>query len=250
MNNIKAIGFDLFNTLITVDLKALHEAMNRLILSLQQSGIAIETEAFEKAHGEAAQRFIKETRKDGRETHNRFWICSALQTMGFEIPPDDVRIEKAVDDYFSVFCGHCRPIPGTIEMLEALKDLFRLGLLSNFTHGPAAIRIIDQLGLAPFFDVILISDDLGYRKPHPIVFNRLLNQLDVQRECTLFVGDDSDADIDGARQSGLQPIWMTYVQDKKPTQSRGLLARSIEEPDSDVPRISNWKDLFAFLAID
>ena len=79
MDQIKAIGFDLFNTLITADSQALSEAMSRLTQNLQQSGLALELDAFKKAHRDAALRFIKETRQHGKETHNRFWISAALR---------------------------------------------------------------------------------------------------------------------------------------------------------------------------
>ena len=42
MNRIKAVGFDLFNTLITVEPHALDDAENRLTRSLKQSGLALE----------------------------------------------------------------------------------------------------------------------------------------------------------------------------------------------------------------
>jgi len=50
MNHIRAIGFDLFNTLITAEPQTLNEAMSRLISSLQQSGLKLENEPFKEAH--------------------------------------------------------------------------------------------------------------------------------------------------------------------------------------------------------
>jgi putative hydrolase of the HAD superfamily len=247
MKKIKAIGFDLFNTLITVEPYVLDEAMARLIRDLQQSGLAFEREAFKQAHQQAALQFIKQTRIDGRETHNRFWISAALETLGYTIPPDDTRIARAVEEYFSPFYQCCQLIPGTTEMLGTFKGQYPLGLLSNFTHAPAAMKIIDRAGLAPFFDVVLISGEVGYRKPHPLVFRRLIDQLGVKKNQILFVGDDSAADIIGAQQAGLQPVWMTYVQDKNIPIGSSLLSRSVEEPDYRIPRISSWMDLFAFL---
>ncbi|MEE9613215.1 MAG: hypothetical protein V3W19_18300, partial [Desulfatiglandales bacterium] len=82
MDHIKAIGFDLFNTLITAEPQALDEAVKRTTRSLRQGGLALEHEAFIPAYRDAAMRFIKETRLDGRETHNRFWISAALETLG------------------------------------------------------------------------------------------------------------------------------------------------------------------------
>ena len=150
MKQIKAIGFDLFNTLITMDPHALDEAMSRLLSSLEGNDLALEHEAFKQAYWESTLRFLKKARQNGRETHNSFWISEALETLGYKIPADDLRITSAVDDYFSAFLQYCRLIPETIEMLESIKDRYRLGLLSNLTHAPAAIAIIEEMNLRPF----------------------------------------------------------------------------------------------------
>jgi putative hydrolase of the HAD superfamily len=214
MKHIKAIGFDLFNTLVTAEPHTLNDALSRMTHSLRESGFTLEDEAFTKAHREAAVRFLEDTRRVGKETHNRFWISAALQTSGYPVPPDDARVAKAVDAYFSAFLPNCYLIPGTTKMLQTLKGPYRLGLLSNFTHAPAAREIIDAMGLTPFFDVVLISGELGYCKPHPLVFNRLIDQLGVEKNQIIYVGDDLEYDVAGAQQAGVQPIWMTYVQDQ------------------------------------
>jgi HAD superfamily hydrolase (TIGR01549 family) len=248
-NHIRAIGFDLFNTLITTDSGTLHDANKRLMASLRQSGFVIEDGLFKKAHLEAALRFLEECRQDGRETHNRFWISAALQEQGYSVPPDDARIAEAVDAYFSAFFESCHLIPGTLEMLETLKSAFRLGLLSNFTHAPAAKKIIERLGLSPHFDVVLISGELGYRKPHPLVFRRLVEDLNVAEDQILYVGDDPEPDIQGALRAGLQPVWTTYVRDHNISYGPGILSRGSETPNSDVPRISSWGDLLSLVSL-
>lgn len=246
MDHIKAIGFDLFNTLIVAEPGTLSDAMGRLSQSLEQSGLTLEREAFEKAHRKAALRFIRQTRQQGRETHNRFWISAALETQGYNISPDDARIAIAVEAYFSAFPERIHLVPGTSEMLSTLKGTYRLGLLSNFTHAPAARAIIDEVGLTPFFDVVVISGELGYCKPHPLIFQRLIEHLGVEKHQLLYVGDDPEPDIHGAQRAGLQPVWMTYVQDKDLPLSPGTNYEK-KEPDDKVPRISSWDDLLALL---
>jgi putative hydrolase of the HAD superfamily len=250
MSHITAIGFDLFNTLITAENQILDEAMSRLIQSLRQSGFALENEPFKKAYRESALRFIEKARQDGRETHNRFWISAAMQSQGYNLSPDDPRIAGAVDGYFSAFFLHCHLIPGTKEMLSTLGDLYRLGLLTNFTHAPAARGIIDKLHLTSFFDVILISGELGYRKPHPLVFHQLIEHLGVNKDQILYVGDDPDSDITGAQRAGLQPVWTTYVRDQNLLFVPGIVFSSDEKPDCNVPRISTWKDLLLLLNME
>ena len=247
MHNIKAIAFDLFNTLITVESHGLGEALTRLVRSLKKSGLDLEYEPFKQAHRESAVRFLEETRKDGTETHNRFWISDALKSLGYDVPPDDPRIATAVDSYFSAFLDLCHLIPGTGEMLQALKDRYRLGLLSNFTHAPAAKHIIEHVGLNHYFHVVLISGDLGFRKPHPSVFWQLIDRLGVEKNQILYVGDDPEADIIGALQTGIQPVWTTYVRDNNIPATPGIRIGSDETPDIEVPRISTWEDLFSLL---
>lgn len=250
MNNIKAIGFDLFNTLITVEPHALDEAMERLTNDLGQNGLEVDGDAFKTAHREAALRFLQVARLDGRETHNRFWISAALKEQGREIDPDDPRIASAVEAYFSAFLDLARAIPGTLEMLATLKDRYVVGLLSNFTHAPAARAILERVGLTPFFSVVLISGELGYRKPHLSVFKQLLEQLGAAGDQTLYVGDDPEPDITGALQAGIRPVWSTYVRDKKIPFAPGVGSRLPETPEDAVLRISEWKDLLALLAED
>jgi putative hydrolase of the HAD superfamily len=246
MPHIKAIGFDLFNTLIIPDSQALPEAMCRLIDNLQRNGFPLNQEAFEEAYHEATVRFIEATRTDGRETHNRLWISAALETLGHTLQPDDPPIAAAVTAYFSAFPDHCHLIPGTEEMLQTLKKTYGLGLLSNFTHGPAAREILEHLGLNPFFDVILISGEEGFRKPHPFVFRRLVQQLGAEPDQTLYVGDDPEPDIMGAQGAGLQPVLTTYVQNKEiPFSSSSPFTHS--EHPTHVPRISSWEELFVLL---
>lgn len=247
MKHIKAIGFDLFNTLIVAELKTLGEAMNRLRTSLQQMGFEVENDNFKEAYREAVTKFVKKAQKDGKETHNRFWICAALRRLGYDILPDDTRIAVAVDSYFSAFFRYCRLIPGTKQLLSLLRNKYRLGLLTNFTHGPAARKIIDNLGLSVFFDVVLISGELGFRKPHMFVFHELIEHLGVRNDQIVYVGDDMWPDIKGAQRAGIQPVLTTYVRDQNIPSLPGIVFSDAEETDCEVPQISTWKDLLSLL---
>lgn len=247
MSDIRAIGFDLFNTLITVDPKALREALSRLMGSLARSGIPVDPDTYVKAHREAVFEYIRESTRDGRETHNRFWISAALKAQGHDILPDDPRIATAVEFYFSAFYDHCRRIPGTRRMLEGINGRYRIGLLSNFTHPPAAHKILETVGLASYFDVVLISGDLGYRKPHPMVFERLIDALGAEPHQILFVGDDPEPDITGALNAGIRPVWTTYVRDNDLPLAPGIQYSSGEPPQDGVSRISSWDDFITLL---
>ena len=247
MNQIRAIAFDLFNTLITVEPQTLEDANKRLFASLSEGGFKLDADSFRRAHREAAIRHIEQSRKDGRETHNRFWISDALEEQGYHVSPDDSHIAAAVEAYFSAFLDHCRLLPRTKEMLAALQPSYRLGLLTNFTHGPAARKLLSHVGLDPFFEVVIISGELGYRKPHPHPFQELVKHLGVQSHQVIYVGDDPEPDILGAKQAGLNPVWTTYVRDQQIPFAAGVLYSEQQNPEPGVPRISSWDDLFPLL---
>jgi putative hydrolase of the HAD superfamily len=247
MKHIKAIGFDLFNTLVMAKPDTLTRAFPRLLKSLKQNGICPEEDAFKKAYYEAAVMFVKQAREDGRETHNRFWISAALEDFGYHVLPDDPRIAIAVEDYFSTFYDSCYRVPGTRAMLERLKDGYQLGLLSNFTHWPAALEIIHRLELEPFFEVRLISGQLGYRKPHGEVFSQLIGCFDAHKDEIMYVGDDVDADVNGSTAAGIQPVWFTYVLDHKSPIPPLMAPSETEAPHERVPRVSTWSEFLSLL---
>jgi len=248
MKRPRAIGFDLFDTLVAVHPAALQEAHENLIVALHDEGFPVERAPFRAAYVDAAVRHLRETEKDGRETHNRFWIAAALEDLGFTVPPEDVRISRTVEGYFEGFYSHCSLLPGTHELLGKLSQDYPLGLLSNFTHPPAAWRILEQLDLPRFFRTVLISGDLGYRKPHPTVFRALLDGLGEPADRVLFVGDDPEADVQGARDAGLEPVLTNCVTDQGIPSVQTVLSpdRAARLPQ-DVPRISRWEDLLALL---
>jgi len=248
MEGVSAIGFDLFNTLVTVDPEALAQALEVLISSLDQRGLAVPSGPFKEAYRRHALRFLGETRHTGKETHNRLWVAAALGEFGHIVSPEDERVNAAVEDYFEAFSGRCKLLPGTLETLERLRKEYPLGLLTNFTHAPAARRIIEETGLAPFFRVILISGEVGYRKPYPLVFEMLARGLGVRKEELIYVGDDPGPDIHGAIQAGLRPIWTLYAERLGARHIADLIYRDIPPPDGRVPRISSWDDLIALLA--
>ena len=57
------------------------------------------------------------------------------------------------------------------------------------------------------FDLILISEEVGFSKPDRRIFELALNKLNVQPEETLFVGDDLEKDIGGCQSVSIKGIW-------------------------------------------
>ncbi|ETW97049.1 HAD family hydrolase [Candidatus Entotheonella palauensis] len=264
MEHITAIGFDLFDTLITLENLGFKEAMDRLVRELQGQGFPVVSETFLPIYRETASDFMSRAREEGKETHNRFWISTALRQLGYDVRPGDTRIAQVVDAYFTAFLDHAVLLPNTLPTLRTLKRHYRLGLLSNFTHAPVVYELLKRFGLAEVLDVQLVSGALGYRKPTPLVFDTLAEQFGVPHAQIAFVGDNLQADIAGAKEAGLWPIHTTYAQHYKTLQGDGVqAAQSGDDPDpptwsrpvserqehsnADVTLIQSWDDLLRLL---
>ena len=242
MDNIRAVAFDLFNTLITVDMPSRYSSIDRMLDSLKAQGVAVHADDFVPVYRDVVREFVSEAERSGVETHNGLWLSTALQKMGIDMPPQDARVTEAVEAYFSAFVDNARQLPGTADMLAALKPRYCLGLLSNLTHGPAARQILDHLDLSSFFEVLLVSGDLGYRKPHPQVFQCLIDALEVPASSILFVGDDPRTDVQGSLLAGMKPVQTIYAQ-----RQRDAAAMQTPASDLSVPIITSWQDLLTLL---
>ncbi len=110
---------------------------------------------------------------------------------------------------------HMRAVTGTFvfppahrDLLSALRGRFRLGLFSNFDHGPSLRRLLRETGIADWFDPLLISDGLGFRKPGRAAFAAALAHAAVPAAEILFVGDSVEDDVRGCRGAGIDVAWL------------------------------------------
>lgn len=93
---------------------------------------------------------------------------------------------------------------GAGEVLTALRQRwYAVGLASNFDHRLRGV--VD--GLLPLEGAhLLISSEVGWKKPAPEFFARLCAVVGLEPGQVLFVGDDVANDYDGARHAGLQAL--------------------------------------------
>lgn len=89
--------------------------------------------------------------------------------------------------------------------LRGLKQRgFALGVVSNWDAGLEGL--LRDLRLLPYFDVVVSSAVVGYRKPNPVIFDVACEQMGVEASRAVHVGDRVDADGDGAAAAGIRPV--------------------------------------------
>lgn len=116
-----------------------------------------------------------------------------------------------------------RARPGAAGALERLRTArIPTGVVSNFDRRLRGI--LDGLGLAARLDVVVLPSDAGAAKPDPRIFALALERLGAPAARAVYVGDDRERDLAGARAAGLRAIDV------------GALATLDELPDRIVPK--------------
>ena len=89
--------------------------------------------------------------------------------------------------------------------MDDLKDRgLKLGLISNVEHD--INPIMEQLGLPQWLDIVVTSQETGFNKPHPEIFKAALKQAGVKPAEAIYVGDQYQVDVVGARGAGLKGV--------------------------------------------
>lgn len=115
--------------------------------------------------------------------------------------------QQLFEDYHTAFKRHCVPFEGLDELFEALKAKgFKLGMITN-GRGAFQMENICALGIEDDFEVILISELEGVKKPDPNIFLTALERLGVSAEESVFVGDHLENDVFAAERMGMIGVW-------------------------------------------
>jgi putative hydrolase of the HAD superfamily len=113
--------------------------------------------------------------------------------------------------------------PSHIRLLQALSGR-RLALVTNFDHPRTVHRLLAREGIAACFQAIVVSGEIGWRKPRPEIFLAALKGLGVTPFECLYVGDDFEKDIRGASAVGMPAVWLNEHDEPLPVEGPFPLA--------------------------
>jgi len=123
------------------------------------------------------------------------------------------------------------PVSGIEAVLRRLKgDRIPFAAISN---APFCGRILEanleKYGLRSYFQFVLSSADVGFRKPAAEIFETALSRLGATADQTWFIGDTLREDIVGAAKAGLEPIWISREPVELGTEYTGVRIRDWSE---------------------
>ena len=109
--------------------------------------------------------------------------------------------------YLSILGTKSQLVDGAREMLQYIKDKgYKIGLISNGFY-EVQFRKMKSSQIDCFFDVVVLSDDIGVNKPDRRIFDYALRKAGATAEESIIIGDNPDADIKGAVDAGWKAIY-------------------------------------------
>jgi putative hydrolase of the HAD superfamily len=222
-----AVFFDLFDTLVRFERHRLPEieiagqrvrsTAGRLhaVLAAHVPGMTLErTYAGLQASWQEAERLRaidhREVTAQERFTHffRHLELDTAALPAGLDVALIDAHRRELAKA--ATFPAHHRPL------LERLARGHQLAVVSNFDYTPTALAILDAGGVRGLFAAVVVSDEVGWRKPRADIFEAAFRRTGAEPRRTLFVGDRADIDVAGALGVGMDAAWINPEREPLP----------------------------------
>ena len=215
---IRGIVFDLFDTLVDQN----HERLMPVEVEGRRVGAttpALHAQAVEEfgvtlSISEFADRLAAVDRELRSETVDRGVELSTPDRFAALGGRLGIRDALAFSDSLTrVHMGMLREavtVPSHHEaVLMALALDYRIGICSNFTHAETARLVLRDAAFERHLSSIVISDEIGIRKPRVEIFEAVTDSMGMKPAEILHVGDDLPADVGGAAAAGMRTVWLT-----------------------------------------
>ncbi|MFC1901141.1 HAD family hydrolase [Chloroflexota bacterium] len=117
---------------------------------------------------------------------------------------DFTKLDAAKEAFYSFFMGDAVIYDDVQKVLSALKDKgYKTGILTDLAYGmDNKYALQDIAEILAYFDVVLTSTEIGFRKPSPRGYLLLAEELDVHPIDCVYIGDE-EKDIIGANNAGM-----------------------------------------------
>jgi len=103
------------------------------------------------------------------------------------------------------------------EVLEELDPQYKMGIIcdTEFTPGRVLRLVFEGADILGFFGCTVFSDEVGYNKPHRIMFETALKALGGKPSKGLHIGDLLQTDVAGAKAVGMKAVWLNKERYQK-----------------------------------
>lgn len=195
---IKGVLIDFGDTLAYVDKGGNKKYVEGLLSILKNHGCQHNVDDFNLRLSD----LYYESSKGLISNHERFWE-SLLTSLDMPVNP---RVVKELEDFreqnYATIFKLCEDV---LPVLSGLHQEYRLALVSNCAVGLS--QVIKTLGIAEFFDAIVLSYEVGARKPDKNIYVEAIRQVQLDPEKCIFVSDEI-SDLEGANELGMKTLFV------------------------------------------
>ena len=171
-------------------------------------GVGMPVASFLRFYLKACRIQIKQSKETLREHSFDARFALAFDLAGIKTAPPPRAFAAMADALGQAVAQGARLLDGAAEVVEQLAHSYRLGVVSNYPHGPVVGATLERFGLRLHFEVIVVSSDTGWMKPHAECYRPALAALPAPAGKTMMVGDDLTNDVKGAKALGLHTAWI------------------------------------------
>ena len=250
MGTIKAISFDLWDTLVIDDsdeakragrgLRSKFDERRHLLWEALSAAAPIDLEAVHRAYNVGDVAF----NKVWKEQHITWPIAKRLRLilneLGRELPGETFNAVVRAHEEMEVDIPP-DAMPDAVPVLERLARRYKLCIVSDAIVSPGGClrRLLENHGLAKFFNGFAFSDEVGHSKPHRSMFESAAGQLGVEIGEMLHVGDRDHNDVKGPQQLGMKAILFTASNDvDKSTTTADAICESFDELEAAIDQLN------------
>lgn len=199
MGKFRAVLFDLDNTLLNFwEFKK--EAGKAAAKAMVECGLP-DTEA------NIYRKIFEVYDEYGVEYQKTFY--RVVHSYGLEVGQSERIQQAAIVAYLREKFRVLKPYPRVKETLRKIKKGAKIGIVTDAPRNKAWMRLVLS-GLDSEFETVVTVDDTKVQKPHRAPFESALRRLNVDAKDVLFVGDNNDRDMVGAKNLGMKVCMAKY----------------------------------------
>ncbi|MCO6495015.1 MAG: YjjG family noncanonical pyrimidine nucleotidase [Bacteroidetes bacterium] len=225
--NIKSVFFDLDRTLWDFEKNA-NETLVELFRDFNFDKLTIATPL------DFVNSFHKHSKALWILYDQRIIDKQTLRERRFQLAMDEMEIatEFRPNSMWDHFLDKCPTrtnlLPGAKDVLESLSKRFSLYIITN-GFKEVQRRKLECSGIESYFKDVIISEEVGYKKPEKEIFELALTRSGFDKSQAVMVGDSFELDIIGAINAGLGAIWFNPFHIENPTKTKVLEVKSLTE---------------------
>jgi len=125
-------------------------------------------------------------------------------------------IDLFAESYIEELPGNNYLFNGALEILEYLATSYKLHIITNGFHEVQHIKL-EKSEIHRYFRTVTSSEEVGVKKPNPLVFEKALAKANVSAKQSVMIGDTFEADILGAESVGMETIFYNYRSESIPS---------------------------------